>query len=79
MDFCGIKYAVGEIFTPSSVKVSDSDGEVRNINCQSSCSKPRARHFLLKESKLALLSELILKKRKLYECILNRNSMLCKL
>jgi hypothetical protein len=35
-------------FTPRSVKVNASDGELRNINCPGFSSKPRARHSLLK-------------------------------
>jgi hypothetical protein len=66
-------------FTPSSLNVKASDRELRHISCQSSSSKPRARHSLLKELNLASLSQLISNKRKLYERIRNKESALCKL
>jgi hypothetical protein len=65
MDFCVFKNTVGEtFFTPSSVNVSNFVGELGHIDCQSASSKPRVRHFLLKEFHLASLSELVLRKRK---------------
>jgi hypothetical protein len=73
-------FAVEETsFTPSSIKVNACDGELRHINCPSSSSKPTARHSLLKELNLASFSELTPRKRKLYECIRNKESVLCKL
>jgi hypothetical protein len=66
-------------FPLSSVNTNASDGELGHVNCQSSSSKPTARHFLLKEPTLASLSELTLRKRKLYEHIRNKESALCKL
>jgi hypothetical protein len=66
-------------FTPSSVKVNASDRELRHINCPSSSSNPRARYSLLKELTLASLSELAPRKRKLYDHIRNKESVLCKL
>jgi hypothetical protein len=74
-------FAVKETsFLLSSENINASDGELRHINCLSSSSKPRARHSLLrKEFNLALLSELTPRKRKLYECIQNKESALCRL
>jgi hypothetical protein len=66
-------------FTPSSVNINASDGKLRHINCQISSLKPGARHSLLKELNLASISELTLRKRKLYERIWNKESVLCKL
>jgi hypothetical protein len=66
-------------FPLSCVNIDASDGELRHINCQSSLSKPRARHSLLKEFNLASLLELPPRKRKLYEHIQNKDSTLCKL
>jgi hypothetical protein len=39
----------------------------------------KARHSLLKELNLASILELTLRKKKLYECIWNKESALCKL
>jgi hypothetical protein len=66
-------------FLLSSVNINTSDGELGHINHQSSSSKPRARHSLLKELNLAFFSELTLRNRKLYEHIWNKHSALCKL
>jgi hypothetical protein len=73
-------FAAGETSsTPGSVDVSASDGELGHIKCQSSSSKPRARHSLLKELNLASLPELTPRKRKLHDCIRKKESVLCKL
>lgn len=45
------------------VNTNASDGEPGHINLQSTSTKPRARHSLLKELSLALLSELTPRKR----------------
>jgi hypothetical protein len=66
-------------FSPSSVNVNASDGELRHISCQSSSSKPGAWHSVLKELSLASLSELTPRKMKSYECIRNKERVLCKL
>jgi hypothetical protein len=66
-------------FPLSSVNINASDGELKHINHESSSSKPRARHSQLKELNSASLSELKLRKRKLYEHIWNKESALCKL
>jgi hypothetical protein len=71
---------VKEISFPlSSVNINASDGELRHINRQSSSSKDRTRHSLLKELNLASLSELTPRKRKLCEHIQNKESALSKL
>jgi hypothetical protein len=76
----GNTFAVKETAFPlSSLNISASDGELGHINCQSSSSKPRARHSLLKEPNLSSLSELTLRKRKLYGHIWNKESAHCKL
>jgi hypothetical protein len=62
-----------------SVNMNASDGELGHINLQSSPSKLRAKHSLLKELNLASLSELAPRERKLYEHIWNKESALCKL
>jgi hypothetical protein len=56
-------------FPLSSVSINVSDGELRHINGQSSSSKPRARHSLLKELTLASLSDLSPRERKFYQHI----------
>ncbi|XP_023721687.1 uncharacterized protein LOC111872233 [Cryptotermes secundus] len=72
-------FAVKETsFPPSSVNVSASDGELGHVSRQSSSSKPRAKHSLLKLN-LASHSELTPRKRKLYELIRNNESALCRL
>jgi hypothetical protein len=73
-------FTVKEIsFSLSSVHLNASDGEFGYISYQSSSSKHRARHSLLKELNLASFSELTPRKRKLYEHIWNKESALCKL
>jgi hypothetical protein len=56
-------------FSISSVNINSSDGELGHIGRHSSSSKPRARHSLLKELNLAFLSELTLRKRKVYNIL----------
>jgi hypothetical protein len=65
-------------FSTSSVNINSSDGELGHISHHSSSWKPRARHSLLKELNLAMLPELTLRKRKLYEHTQNKESALCK-
>jgi hypothetical protein len=48
-----LQVSLANTFTPRSVNVNASDGDLRHINCQSSSSKSRARHYLLKELNLA--------------------------
>jgi hypothetical protein len=73
-------FAVNETsFSLSSVNINASDGELRHISCQSSSSKPRARHSLLKQLTLASLSKLTSRKRKLYGHVWNKEGALCKL
>jgi hypothetical protein len=73
-------FAVKETSFPlSSKNAKASDGELGHISRQSSSSKSRARHSLLKELNLASLSKLTPRKRKLYEHIRNKESALCKL
>jgi hypothetical protein len=73
-------FAVKETyFPPSSINVNASDGELGYINRQSSSSKPRARHSVLKELNLASCSKLTPRKRKLYDRIRNKECALCKL
>jgi hypothetical protein len=66
-------------FSLRSVNKHASDGELGRTSHQSSSSKPRARHPLLKELNFASLSELTPRKRKLYEHIWRKASALCKL
>jgi hypothetical protein len=73
-------FAVKETCFPlSSENIKDSDGELGRISRQSSSSKPRARHSLVKELNSASLSKLTPRKRKLYEHIWNEESALRKL
>jgi hypothetical protein len=73
-------FPVKETYFPlSSVNVNASDGELGHVNHQSSSSKPRARHSLLKELNLASCSELTPRKRKLYDHIWNKERALLKL
>jgi hypothetical protein len=68
-------FAVKETTFPLSTQnINASDGVLGRINCQTSSSEPRARRSLL-----ASLSELALKKRKLYGHIWNKESAHCKL
>jgi hypothetical protein len=69
----------GTSFPISSTNINAFDGKLGHINCQSSSSKPRARHSLVKELNLASLSELTPRRRKLYEHIQNKESEVCKL
>jgi hypothetical protein len=68
----------GTSLSLSSVNINASDRELRHISCESSSSKHRARHSLLKELALALLSKLTSTKRKLYEHVRNKEDALCK-
>jgi hypothetical protein len=70
-------FAVKE--TSFLLNINASDGELQHINHQSSSSKPTARHCLLKELNLALLSQLTPRKRKLYEHFRNKERELCSL
>jgi hypothetical protein len=73
-------FAVKETSFPlSSVNINASDGELWHITFQSSSSKPRARHSLLKELNLASLSELTPRKGKFCEHVWNKENVLCKL
>jgi hypothetical protein len=63
----------------SPVNPNACDGELRCISHQSSSSKPRARHSLLKEINLATVAELTPRKRKMYQHIRKQGSALCKL
>jgi hypothetical protein len=66
-------------FLLSPVKSNASDRELRCISHPNSSSKPRARHSLLKQLNLATVAELTPRKRKLYERIQNKESVLCRL
>jgi hypothetical protein len=66
-------------FSLRFVNTHASDGEFGHTIRQSSSSKPRARHSLLKELNFASLSELTPRRRKLYEHIRHKASALCKL
>jgi hypothetical protein len=73
-------FAVKESSFPLwSVNINTSGGELRHINCRSSSSRRTAWHSLPKELNLALLSELTLRRRKLYDHIQNNESTLSKL
>jgi hypothetical protein len=73
-------FAVKETsFPPSSWNINASDGELGLVNRQSSSSKPRAKHSLLKGLNLASLKELTLREKKLYERIRTKESALYKL
>jgi hypothetical protein len=67
-------------FTPSSVDVSSYDGELRGTSNVKVLTRSLEQDIsLLEDLNLASLWKLILRKRKLYDCIWNKVSVLCKL
>jgi len=70
-------FAVEDISCPLTLNASD--GEFRHINCPNTSSKPRARHTLLRELNLAMVSQFTPREKLLYDRIRKKESAPCKL
>ena len=70
-------FAVEDIFCP--VTLYACDGEFRRINRPNPSTKPRARHSLLRELNLAMMSQFTPREKLLYDRIRKKECVLCKL